>query len=339
MYSFDRCMFISLLLPFTLLALPSGSSVISGGAKVLTPNAREVTVSTQEDVNIIDWSCFDLDNGESITFSRTGGNASDKYHVFNKVTGARTTISGGVNGGKNALIYIVNPNGVIVGPSGTIITGGIFLSGLNLSGSFSPDLEGSYTGTGTVSVSGSVTATLYDAIFLGYRVMTSPESTVTAKGTVAIGAGSRMVFKPLDEERIYIETSREEVVHEGTISAASIFMNTDGNIYSLAINQEGLIKATSCNTSNGRIKLIANANKNIKETSERGQSIVVECFSANSYIPCAEVFIPSMITEVTTPFNYDGIYELFYRMDTFGMYDWYLFHSNDFWLKHTYTAP
>ena len=134
MYSFNSRVLISLLVPFTLSALPSGSSVTTGSATISTPTATTVTVSTQSDLNVINWTSFDLDNGEKITFSRTGANATDKYHVFNKITGAATTISGGIYSGSNALIYIVNPNGVIVGPTGTIITGGIFLSGLNLSG-------------------------------------------------------------------------------------------------------------------------------------------------------------------------------------------------------------
>jgi hypothetical protein len=38
-------------------------------------------------------------------------------------------------------------------------------------------------------------------------------------------------------------------------------------------------------------------------------------------------------------YKYTFVYELMYRMHYFGVYDWYLFHSSDFWLKHTFSSP
>ena len=293
MYSYNRAL-VLLFVPFTLSALPSGGTVTAGGAAVASSGVSAITVTTQADVNVINWTSFDLATGESITFSRTGANSTDKYHVFNKITGSATTISGGVYSGSNGVIYIVNPNGVIVGPEGTIVTGGIFLSGLQLSGSFLPDIDGTFTGSGTVVVSGNVTATGYDAIFLGYRIVIDATSTIVAQDTVGVGAGSTMLFKPLDAERIYVQTAGvvdtgTGIDHSGSISASSVMMKADGNIYSLAINQNGIIRATSSISTDGRIKLVADPKANLKGSVEMAGSIS-QAFTTAGNGPTVEIY-------------------------------------------------
>ena len=270
-----------------LFALPQSSSVQTGGATVTTATSS-IDVSTTSTSNIINWSSFSLASGESITFNRTGSSSSDTYYIFNKVTGSSSsTIDGSISAGTNGIIYLVNPNGVIIGANGTVVTGGFLVSSLDLTGTFLENIDLSFTGTGTLTVNGTVTATSADAIFLGYRVVTGSASTITAQNIVGMGAGSALIYKPNDSERIYIETAGTAgtgtgLHHQGTANGISVMMKADGNIYALAINQAGTIQATSCTSTGGKVKLVADPKTNGKGAIEMTGSITRQCLTTGA---------------------------------------------------------
>lgn len=298
------------LIPTLLWSLPSGSTVVSGGATVST-GSKTVSVSTTNETNVINWTNFNIAADESVTFSRTGANLNDTYHVVNIVTGnLATTIQGGVFGGNNCKFYLVNPNGVIIDSTGQIVSGGVFVSGLSLTGTFQPDMNLTFTGTGTVSFSGTATATNGDAIFLGYRVTTSSSSSINASNTAVLAAGTDLIFQPSNEERIYIQTAGSPstgtgVDHTGTISANSIMMKADGNIYSLAINHSGIISASSCSSSGGKIKLIADPKTNAKGAVEISGSVTRGCSSGTG--PSVEIYGHSIALLSGSSINTAGI--------------------------------
>lgn len=290
--------------------LPSGSSVQTGGASVST-STNSVEVSTSSTRNIINWSSFDLSSGESITFSRTGSNSTDTYYVFNKVTGlSATSMDGAISAGTNGIIYLVNPNGVVIGSNGTVVTGGFFVSALDISGSFQENIDLTFTGSGTVTVNGSITTTSADAICLGYRVVTGSSSSITAAGTTALGAGSDIIYQPSDAERIYIQTAGTQstgtgIDHQGALYGGSIMVKADGNIYSLAINQRGTIQATSCSSSNGRIKLIADPKTNSRGALEMSGSISRACSTGTG--PTVEIYGHSLALQNGSSIDVSGV--------------------------------
>ncbi|MCH9620777.1 MAG: hypothetical protein S4CHLAM20_01810 [Chlamydiia bacterium] len=295
----------------TLWALPSGSTVVTGGASVTTAT-NSVTVSTSSENNIINWSSFDLTNGQSITFDRTGTSAADTYYVFNQVTGSSvTSMDGSISSGTNGVIYLCNPNGVIIGSNGTVVTGGFLVAGLSLSGTFEPNTNLTFTGSGTVTVSGNITTTTGDATLIGYRVITNSGSSVAAQGTAAIGAGSNLIYRPAEVERIYIETTGTAATgtgidHNGTISGGSVIMKADGNIYTLAINQNGVVQATSCTSgTNGVIRLIAQPANN-KGALEFSGSISRSC-TTTGVGPAVEIYGYSVALETGSSIDVSGV--------------------------------
>ena len=292
-------------------ALPSGGSVQSGGANISTTSTT-VDVTTSATTNIINWTSFDVSSGQSVTFARTGSNAGDTFYVFNKVTGSSaSTISGGITAPTNGIIYLVNPNGVTITSTGTVVSGGFVVSALDMSGTFAPGIDLTFTGTGTLTVNGSVTATAQDATFLGYRVVTGSAATMTAQNTCAIGAGSDLIYQPNDVDRIYIQTAGTPstgtgIDHQGTATGVSVMMKADGNIYTLAINQAGTIQASSCTSTGGKIKLIADPKTNNKGAVEMTGSISRSC-TTSGVGPDVEIYGHSVALQSGSSIAVSGV--------------------------------
>ena len=103
---------------------PSGGHVQSGGANIT--DTKNITSTTLN--NVIEWNDFSVAAGETVTFD--GGQkeiASGAHNYLNIVTGANTSqIAGSIKGGHD--VYIVNPNGVIMGKDASVDVGNFYAS-------------------------------------------------------------------------------------------------------------------------------------------------------------------------------------------------------------------
>ena len=69
---------------------------------------------------IINWQSFDVAHGETVVFSQPSASAI----ALNRVTGATaSSIAGNINA--NGRIFIVNPHGVVFGPTASVNTAGL----------------------------------------------------------------------------------------------------------------------------------------------------------------------------------------------------------------------
>src|SRR4029077_5174078 len=72
---------------------------------------------------IVNWNSFSVGQPNSVTFAQPGSSAA----ILNRVTGATpSTIAGQVQG--NGQVYLVNPNGIAITPSGSVQVGGGFVA-------------------------------------------------------------------------------------------------------------------------------------------------------------------------------------------------------------------
>ena len=98
----------------------------TGGTIVTEPNGSGGTntkINSTVTNNVITWNDFSVNNGEKVTFD--DGNKTNNY--LNIVTGQNTSqINGMINGGNN--VYIVNPNGVIMGKDADVNVGNFYAS-------------------------------------------------------------------------------------------------------------------------------------------------------------------------------------------------------------------
>ncbi len=97
---------------------PSGGSIASGS---VTIGDRIVQTS---DRAVINWTSFSLGQGQSLQIDQP----SEQAVLLNRVTGpAASQIDGTIYAGGG--VYLVNPNGVTIGPSGAILAKGGVVTG------------------------------------------------------------------------------------------------------------------------------------------------------------------------------------------------------------------
>lgn len=245
-----------------LCAIPIGNSTSSGSVSVGgTPN--DMVIAVNSNLAVIDWNSYSIDNGQSVTYTRTGSQA---FAVLNNVTGSsQSTIAGLLHAENNGIVYLVNPNGVVISSTGFISTGGFVASTLQLTSTFDPTGNMTFAGSSTQSVqnAGQIVSSSGDAILIGFRTVNT--GSIRAANLAGMAAGTEVLLKPAGlSDRLFISTivdntsSGTGINNSGNLSGLNISLKADGNAYALAINHAGTLQATGCNnTTDGQIILVA----------------------------------------------------------------------------------
>ncbi|GAB6855877.1 hypothetical protein JCM15831A_29010 [Asaia astilbis] len=217
-----------------------------------------MTVTQNTTRGVVNWQSFSIASGHSVQFENGSG------ATLNQVTGAQMSELQGHLGATGSL-YLINPNGVVIGPKGSVATGGSFVASTR-DASDSAFMQGksltlSGTSSGTVKNEGRITSTNGNVVLVGQSVSNS--GTVSAaNGTVALAAGNRVILSEAEgPDGIYVETdatAKGDVTNTGHIQAAAARLAAaGGNVYALAGNRDGLIQATGTSSVNGQVWLTA----------------------------------------------------------------------------------
>jgi filamentous hemagglutinin family protein len=254
------------LLPLGLSANPTGGNVVAGSAKITGQGTSAVTINQASHLTIIDWRSFSINSGESTTFLQPGANSA----ALNRVLGGQTSLINGTLSA-NGQVYIVNGNGVIIGPGGVVnasaftastrdITDADFLSGnLHFTGSSDAGVQN----FGTINALGG------NIVLIGRTV--DNEGTINAPaGTVGLVAGDDVLLAQQNPDGSTITVSPQTMVanaggkvgveNDGAITAAAAELKAaNGNIYGLAVQNRGIIRATTVSHQGGHIWLTSDS--------------------------------------------------------------------------------
>ena len=125
-------------------ALPniSDANVVVGKEQITITQPDGNTLKIAVGANgVIDWTQFSIDTGKTVDF-----NFADKLAILNRVTGGTESVINGTlqSSGANGSIFLVNPNGVLIGSGANINAGNLVLSTLNVSNDNFMQLVGSW---------------------------------------------------------------------------------------------------------------------------------------------------------------------------------------------------
>ncbi len=171
-------------------ALPQGGSVVSGSASIAAPAGNVLNVTQSSQRAIVNWNSFSVGQQNSVNFAQPDASAA----ILNRVTGSTpSSIAGSLNA--NGQVYLVNPNGVALTPTGAVSVGGGFVaSTLGISNNDFNSGNLNFTGNGaSAPVSNAGTITTAPGGFVGLVGGTASNAgTISAPlGKIGIGSGEQ----------------------------------------------------------------------------------------------------------------------------------------------------
>ncbi|MGC8541843.1 MAG: beta strand repeat-containing protein, partial [Phycisphaerae bacterium] len=236
--------------------LPVGGKFSAGTGNIST-SGRNITIDQSTRYGIINWKGFSIGNGNTVEFNNGSG------ATLNRVTGVNISNIDGMLGATGS-VYLINPNGVVIGPGGKVLTNGDFIAATrdvsNQNFLQGDTLTFSGTSSGTVVNEGKITSTNGAVILIGQAVVNSG-SVSAVNGTVGLAAGNSVLLQPVGgDQRVFVQTGAGNVSNSGQIKAAEAELRAaDGNVYALAGNTGGLIEATGSKVLNGQVWLTSSA--------------------------------------------------------------------------------
>lgn len=249
------------LLPLPMAANPSGGVVVNGTIEIGDGLNGYLGISQSSHKGIINWDDFSIGAGELTEFMQPGADAATLNRV---VSGNPSAIQGALRA--NGKIFVINPNGIMVGPGGSIDVAGLVLSTLDMSDAeFLAGGDMVFRGNSGAGVQnfGRINAIGGDVFLIGKTVENA--GTITASGTVGLAAGEEVLITANPDaggERVFVRPvgsggSGTGVNNSGTIEGAAVELKAHGNLYALAINNSGSIRATGATRGGGGVYLRA----------------------------------------------------------------------------------
>lgn len=239
-----------------LLANLKGHSVVHVDAQLLeSENRLEIETSER---SIINWDSFSINAQETTQFVQPSIDSA----VLNRVIGADISqLMGKLEA--NGRVYLVNPNGVVIGEQGRIDTAAFIASVLDIqNGEFINGESLSFEGLslGEIINLGTIETTSGPISLIGHRIENSGDL-IAPESTVSLTSGHSLLLDPTGDALIYIrpDLKADGIDNTGRIEAFKTQIKTDCFPTSLAIGLGGIIEANSIEGVGGEIYLTAGA--------------------------------------------------------------------------------
>jgi filamentous hemagglutinin family protein len=260
--------------------------VIRAGAATISQTANTTTITQTSDRAVIDWRTFNIAANESVSFLQPGTQSA----VLNRVTGSQfSSLQGALNA--NGQVFLVNPNGILIGSGASINVGSFVASTANIA--TSAFMRGAVTANGRYAfdelASGAGTATIVNAGTItvaegGMVALVAPgvrnSGTITARlGTIELASATHFTLDLYGDDLVrlalgdsvagaLVDTSGTALTAQ--VSAGGQLLADGGRIVLLtvpaasevvseAINLSGIARAQSVGVNQrGEISLLAN---------------------------------------------------------------------------------
>jgi filamentous hemagglutinin family protein len=229
---------------------PDGATVVGGAATVQGAGTGNVVVNQSSNSAILNWNTFNIGAGETTRFNQP----SSSSVMLNRVTGGLgpSQLYGTLSA--NGQVFLVNPDGILVGPGGRINTGGFVATTHDIKNSDFMAGRYDFTVPGRSDASivnlGHITASSS-----GFAALVAPgvrnAGTITARlGTIGLAAGNGFTLDLYGDQLIKL-TVGDEIA--GTVKDVAT-----GQPLRALVSNDGRIKANG-----GRVELTAAAARQV----------------------------------------------------------------------------
>jgi len=254
----------------------------AGIVNLTYPNSTNLTINQKTQTAILNWQSFNIDSGYSVVFNQPSSTAS----ALNKIWDSNpSTIAGSLSA--NGQVYLVNQNGIIFANGAQVNTGTLIASSLSISDSqyqagyltnvsATPDFigTGGFVRVDTGAVLNGSRIMLFAPVVQNNGIITTPD------GQAVLAAGNNVYLEASQDPNLRGVLVEVDVTNpgasdpalagqvqnnsSGTVTNAALgnILAQRGNItlVGYAVNQQGLLSATTAVNENGTIKLEARYN-------------------------------------------------------------------------------
>lgn len=246
----------SVVLP--LWANPYNPTVVHGSAQFTAPNSNTLNVTNSANA-IINWQSFSIGQGQTTNFIQPSAQSA----VLNRVTGADpSALLGQLN--SNGRVFLINPNGILVGAEGVINTAGFVASTLDINDA--DFLNGNYhfIGDGTAGIQnhGVITTAAGGEIVLIAPQIENHGVLSAEEGNLLLAAGQEILLTSFDLEGIqfHVKAPEHQAVNLGQLLAEQGSVG----VFAGSLQNNGRVEANAVGTdAAGNIVLFADADIDI----------------------------------------------------------------------------
>ncbi|MEJ2688123.1 MAG: filamentous hemagglutinin N-terminal domain-containing protein, partial [Gammaproteobacteria bacterium] len=280
---------------------------VSSGAATSSVVARTLNINQTTDKAIFNWQSFNVGAGNTVNFHQPGSSAIALNRVLGNLGPSR--IFGTINA--NGQVYLINPSGILFGKGAQVNVGALVASTLDVNDRvfrnnsiLQPIVDGkpAFTGgsqTAAITVEKGATLRAADG---GSIMIFAP--TVTNAGDIETPDGQAVLAAGKDE--VYLQQSSDpklrglvvEVKTGGNVTNLGKIAARRGDVTLLgfAVNQDGLVSATTSVRVNGSIRLLARDGAYVDTT---GNTPVLTATSTSHHsTPATVTFADGSVTQV-----------------------------------------
>ncbi|MEE8359685.1 MAG: filamentous hemagglutinin N-terminal domain-containing protein, partial [Candidatus Omnitrophota bacterium] len=266
--------------PQDVYALPQLSDIEHGNADFVI-DGNTLTITVQTDQFIANYHSFNIAQNETVRFIQPFATSTALNRV---ISGHSTMITGVLTA--NGIIFIVNPAGINFGPTAQINTAGLIASTLNISSADFLAQNYVFEGQGAyINVDqGALLTSPGGYIILFSNAIRNMGTIEASLGKVILATGEKITLDldPNGDISVVIngaltagvigpdgEVMENSIENIGTIAAdgGKIILTSEvlNGIFDKAINNTGIIEATSLGEAGGEITLLAKGGNIINE--------------------------------------------------------------------------
>jgi len=241
-------------------ANPSGEVVISGNVG-FERNGDTLKVLQDSNRAIIQWQDFSIGSHESTVFQQLNSSSA----TLNRVMGQGVSLIDGKLSA-NGEVWIINQNGIVFGGGSVVDVGGLLASTLDVSNAafmngnaftLSGNSSAPIINRGKIELSDGSTAIMAARRVENHGVIGGVDSQIFLVGAndvlVNMGAGGGHIIVS------GTTSANGTVVNTGQINGGNVTMEAvNNNLYAMAIQNQGVIRANSSSKDGGRVRLVNN---------------------------------------------------------------------------------
>ncbi|HEY2623131.1 MAG TPA: YDG domain-containing protein [Dyella sp.] len=239
---------------------PSGGQIMAGVGHIQQSGAT-TTIQQSSQTLQLNWQSFNLSPDQTVDFLQPGRSAVAVNRVFSSTP---SDIFGHLNA--NGQVWLINPSGILFGPTAQVNVGGLVATTLDLDDNSLNSTARTFSGQGKGSVVNQGAITAADG---GYVAMVgnqvSNQGAINARlGTVALAGGSAVTLTFDGAQLLHLQVDRSTL---NTLAENRQLLVADGGqvimtagakdaLLASVVNNTGKVRAQTVENHNGTITLV-----------------------------------------------------------------------------------